>query len=82
MAAPKGSPKYGGRQKGTPNKVTKEVKEAIIEAFERAGGVEYLSRVAATNPQVFCTLLGKVLPLQVTGPNDGPIDVKVTLSFK
>ena len=27
MARPKGTPKTGGRAKGTPNKTTKEVKE-------------------------------------------------------
>ncbi len=32
MAAPKGHPKYGGRSKGTPNKVTQEV-QAAAKAF-------------------------------------------------
>lgn len=27
MAAPKGHPRYGGRQKGTPNKITAEARE-------------------------------------------------------
>lgn len=30
MAPPKGTPKSGGRQKGTPNKVTGERKHAIV----------------------------------------------------
>ena len=30
MAPPKGAPKSGGRQKGTPNKVTGERREAIV----------------------------------------------------
>ncbi len=28
----------GGRQKGTPNKVTRAVKDAILSAFEKVGG--------------------------------------------
>lgn len=32
MARPKGSPKLGGRQKGTPNKVTVAMRKAILEA--------------------------------------------------
>jgi hypothetical protein len=31
MAAPKGQPKSGGRQKGTPNKVTKDVRDFVRE---------------------------------------------------
>jgi hypothetical protein len=70
----KGSPKTGGRQKGTPNKLTRTLKEAILEAAERAGGpngtVGYLETQAVANPNAFMSLLGKVLPLQVTGADD------------
>jgi hypothetical protein len=53
-----------GRKKGTPNKITSDVKAAIIEAFENAGGAEYLTELAKTNPSVFCVLLGKLIPPQ------------------
>lgn len=67
--------KTGGRKAGTPNKTTAEVKEAILAAFDKVGGPAYLQRVAKKNPQVFCTLLGKVLPLQVTGENGAALKV-------
>lgn len=38
MAPPKGHPRYGGRQKGTPNKVTKGIREAWDEAIAVAQG--------------------------------------------
>lgn len=66
-----------GRPKGKPNKVTKELKEAILHAFDEVGGSTYLTKVAQENPQTFCTLLGKVLPLQVTGENGGPLTIEV-----
>lgn len=66
----------GGRPKGGRNKLTVEVKTAIVEAFEKAGGVDYLVAVAKDNPQVFCTLLGKVLPLQVSGEGGKPIEIR------
>ena len=65
--------KTGGRKSGTPNKITTDLKEAIMQAFERAGGVAYLTKVAAEQPQVFCTLLAKILPMQVTGKDDAPL---------
>lgn len=37
-----GTPKTGGRQKGTPNKLTADVKAMILEALDKAGGVKYL----------------------------------------
>lgn len=74
---PKGLPKTGGRQKGTPNKLTADLKSAILEAAQNAGGeggiVGYLTLQAAENPGPFMTLLGKVLPTQVEGEGGGPI---------
>lgn len=61
--------KTGGRVRGTPNKLTASVKEAILAALEDAGGAKYLLGVARENPQVFCALLGKLLPNEITGGN-------------
>ena len=36
--------KTGGRRKGTPNKLTAPLKEAIIRAAERAGGAAGMAR--------------------------------------
>ena len=60
----------GGRKKGVPNKFTADVRAAIEQAFNRAGGVDYLVQVAKDDPRVFCTLLAKVLPTQITGADD------------
>ena len=75
-----GSGKAGpGRPKGVPNKNTTLLKDAILEAATKAGGrtglVGYLETQAATNPGPFMALLGKVLPMQVVGPDDGPVSV-------
>ena len=48
-----GTPKTGGRQKGTTNKVTALAKDAIAAAADRLGGVDRLvdgcARTAATS---------------------------------
>ena len=65
--AGKDNPKTGGRKKGASNKVTKDVKEMILAALDKKGGVEYLQQQADDNPVAFLTLVGKVLPLTVKG---------------
>lgn len=66
-----------GRPKGVPNKNTALLKDAILEAATKAGGKDglsgYLKKQADENPTAFMTLLGKVLPMQVTGENGGAI---------
>lgn len=62
-----------GRPKGSPNKMPNKLKEMILEALDRAGGVEYLIAQAGENPKTFLLLLGRVLPLQVTGDAENPI---------
>jgi hypothetical protein len=69
--------KHGGRTKGTPNKVTAELKGLILTALDNAGGVEYLSGLAVSHPPAFASLLGKVLPMQVTGEAGGPLQIIV-----
>jgi hypothetical protein len=54
-----------GRRKGSTNKLTKSIKEAIEAAFQGVGGPEYLMRQAEENPQAFMTLLGKIIPNQI-----------------
>jgi hypothetical protein len=66
-----------GRPKGSPNKITADLKRAILEAAEAAGAeggtVGYLTTQATANPASFLTLLGKVLPMQLQGDPDHPI---------
>lgn len=70
-----------GRRAGSQNKTTKALKEAILLAAEDSGEdgkgkdglVGYLRLVAREDVKAFCGLLGKVLPLQVTGEDGGPI---------
>lgn len=75
---PKGRPKTGGRTKGTPNKLTRTVKEAIEIAFDKVGGPEYLARMAEEQPVAFMTLLGKVIPNQV----EAKVDMQPGYVFK
>jgi hypothetical protein len=53
-----GAPKTGGREKGTPNKITADVRAMIVAALDRAGGEEYLLEQATANPKAFVSLLG------------------------
>lgn len=71
-----------GRAKGTPNKTTKLLKDAILKAAENAGNkvggdglVSYLEAQAIENPAPFLALLGKVLPMQVNADVSGEVGV-------
>jgi hypothetical protein len=68
--------RWGGRKKGTPNKLTANVKACIMAAFADIGGKDYLVKVAKTDPRTFCALLGKILPTQVTGDAAEPVRVE------
>ena len=70
---PRSSTSGQGRPKGVPNKLTSDVKAMILAALDKAGGVDYLVAQADTNPVAFMTLLGKVLPLQMTGEGGGAL---------
>lgn len=58
--------KTGGRQKGSPNRLTASLTDAIDNAFHQVGGANYLVTVARDDPKAFCALLGKRLPKDIT----------------
>ena len=61
MAGP-GRPKTGGRQSGTPNKLTRDLRDMVLSALDKAGGVEYLVEQVRANPAPFLTLVGEATP--------------------
>lgn len=71
----------GGSRKGVPNKVTADLKEMILGALAAAGGAQYLAAKAASHPAAFMTLVGKVLPLQVTGAGEGDAPLTITVRY-
>lgn len=57
-----GAPRRVGRPPGRANKITRDLREIIEQAFHKAGGRDYLVRVAQRRPDVFLALLGKIIP--------------------
>ena len=57
--------KTGGRTKGTPNRVSGDVRAMVLEALDLAGGTQYLVVQARDSPQAFMGLLGKTMPRDV-----------------
>jgi len=69
MAPPKGT-RPGGRQKGTPNKISASAKEAIQLAFDGLGGTAALIAWASDpkNTTIFYSqIFTKIVPHQVDG---------------
>ena len=81
-----GTPKTGGRLKGTPNRVTTLAKDAIAAAAERLGGIDRLVewvRADPANERVFWgTIYTKLLPLQVSGDPSAPLVSKIILEWQ
>jgi hypothetical protein len=73
-----------GRPKGVPNKTTTIAKEAIAQAADRLGGVDRLvawSKEDALNERAFwSSIYPKLLPLQVAGDPDNPLQMVHTIT--
>ena len=77
MAGKGGRIPGAGRKPGVPNRMTADIKAMILGALQDVGGREYLASQALENPASFMTLVGRVLPLQLTGDPDNPISYVV-----
>ena len=78
----KGEKKPNQGKRG-PDKMGSDVKKMILTALSNAGGAEYLER-RANDPKTaaaFLGLVGKVLPLQVTGEGGGALEIKTRIEL-
>lgn len=64
------------KQKGAVAKITRDIKNGIVEAAENIGRADvdgggglvgYLEYIALRHPKAFCHLMGKLMPFQVSG---------------
>jgi hypothetical protein len=62
-------PKGAGRKKGTPNELTKTVKETVLAVFnelqEDINHPAHLSNFAKKNPKEFYVIASKLIPAEV-----------------
>jgi hypothetical protein len=73
----KGQAPGPGRPKGSLNKTTLQLKEAILLALDKLGGADYLVALGTENSSAFASLLGKVLPTTLAASeSDGGAGVK------
>lgn len=75
-----GAPVPAGRPKGVRNKLT-NLRDAVIEAFDRVGGVDYLVRLAEgtqSDRAAFVGLMNKVLPTQINQQVEGGIKLELS----
>ena len=82
---PKNTGKFGkgnaGKPKGALQKSTKQLKDMILQALDKSGGVDYLE-ARANDPKTagaFLSLIGKVLPMTIAGDADNPLKMITTI---
>lgn len=70
--------KTGGRQPGSPNKLSGLAKENIAGVFNRLGGTEAMALWAMENQTQFYQIYARLLPHEVTGEGGGPVQIIAT----
>jgi hypothetical protein len=73
-----------GKPKGAQNKITREMKEAMLRGMAMAGsngkgkdGVEgYFFHLAWRKPEIFGRLLERLLPFALVGANGGAVQIE------
>jgi hypothetical protein len=90
MAFKKGKPKTGGKKKGVPNKITRDIKEAYRQLIENNldNLTGWLEKIAEKDPEkairIISDLSEYIIPKLARTDLTGKIkqDIKTTLVFK
>lgn len=74
MAWPKGKPRPPGtgRKKGSPNKVTRDIKQAFFQVFW-SKGIEGLTEWSEKDPAGFYKVMGSLIPKEVKTELEGEL---------
>jgi hypothetical protein len=56
-----------GRKRGSLNKTTRTLKEALLASFNTLGGEKWLIRLAESDPKAYVGLLGRIIPSEING---------------
>lgn len=75
----KGHPRYGGRKKGTPNHITTDLKQAIINALDKLGGEAWFVDLGKRDKKSFSNLIGRCIPTKIVGADDGALKVQMAV---
>ena len=54
-----------GRKKGSQNRFTSEIKDAVLDTFKALGGVTHMTKWAEKNPTDFYRIASKLIPQQI-----------------
>lgn len=63
-----------GRKPGTPNKITRVMREDWLEAYEKRGGIEYLLRL---DDETFAKGLLRMIPNEVAAKLEAEVRLRV-----
>ncbi len=73
----KGVAKLGGRQKGTPNKLTSTFREAVLLTYDGIGGHSAFMQWARENPTEFYRIAARLIPAEMGRSEDDRVIVIV-----
>ena len=79
MVFQKGYAKIGGRKANGLNKITKAMKEANWLVYQGLGGHKAYLAWARENETEFRKIMARHIPVEVSGPEGGPIQVTRTV---
>lgn len=72
--------KTGGRQRGTPNKITTVFKDAVRTVYEDIGGHAAFAEWARANPSDFYRIAAKLIPTEAPASQDAHREITITIS--
>ena len=66
-----------GKPKGAKNRLSKLAKENIADVFDHIGGILTMVDWAKENQTEFYKMYAKLIPVQMTGADDGDIKISI-----
>lgn len=77
MAFERGREKTGGREAGTPNRITGAFREAVQTVYDGLGGHAAFLEWAKDNPTEYYRIAARLIPLEIRDQSDRTVTIIV-----
>lgn len=77
MPFQKGREKTGGRQPGSPNRFTRQIRQAILAVYDKLGGDDAFYAWAKESPGDFYKLSGRLIPGEFRDESDSSVTITI-----
>jgi hypothetical protein len=61
--------------------INRNIQEMLLASLTKQGGQKFFDKLAVENPKAYAQLIGKLIPLQIVGGQNGEEPLQISIKY-